>query len=173
MGKLNRRYAAILRSGSDHNRSRRCGTGSSGGGPAGGRGGLKTCHGVDVKTKTSLSGSSATLSACVRSKPLTAGQETYFQGSERRAVIDGWKVKLVSETRSTTPSPRCRPRHRIADQWRSSGQYASEARRPRRSNRSTDQQKMADRAPSRIVARHRSRVAVIGTPTRRRCHRAA
>ena len=72
-------------------------TGGSGGASAGGS--FKAGPGVDVATKTITLGVLTPLTgvAAVIGKPLTDGQNDYFQWVDAHGGIDGWKVKLTVE----------------------------------------------------------------------------
>jgi ABC-type branched-subunit amino acid transport system substrate-binding protein len=82
-----------------------CGTGSSGGGGGGDSTGLQTGPGVDAKTKTISLGVLSPLSGQVAAigKPLTAGEQTYFDAVNAAGGIDGWKVKLVKRDTQYDP----------------------------------------------------------------------
>jgi ABC-type branched-subunit amino acid transport system substrate-binding protein len=83
-----------------------CGTGSSSGSGAGGAsGGIKTGPGVDAKAKTITLGVLSPLSGPVAAigKPLTAGQQAYFDSVNAKGGLDGWKVELVKRDSKYDP----------------------------------------------------------------------
>jgi ABC-type branched-subunit amino acid transport system substrate-binding protein len=94
-----------------------CGTGSSGEESAAESGGLRTGPGVDVEKKTISLGVLSPLSGPVAAigKPLTAGQETYFDAVNAAGGIDGWKVKLVKRDSKYDPQTQVQGFNRIAD----------------------------------------------------------
>ncbi|HLI43861.1 MAG TPA: ABC transporter substrate-binding protein [Acidimicrobiales bacterium] len=70
--------------------------GSSGGSHSSGNGAMRTGPGVDAATKTITLGVLTPLSgpADVIGKPLTDGQESYFNWVNAHGGIDGWKIQL-------------------------------------------------------------------------------
>jgi ABC-type branched-subunit amino acid transport system substrate-binding protein len=82
-----------------------CGTGSSGSETSSSNAGFKAGPGVDTKTKTISLGVLSPLSGPVASigKPLTAGEQTYFDALNAGGGIDGWKVKLVKRDTKYDP----------------------------------------------------------------------
>lgn len=83
-----------------------CGTGgASDTGSSTGGGALKTGPGVDTATKTISLGVLSPLSGpvAVIGKPLTLGQETYFNKVNDNGGIEGWKVKLVEKDSQYNP----------------------------------------------------------------------
>jgi ABC-type branched-subunit amino acid transport system substrate-binding protein len=93
-----------------------CGTGSSGGGSGGGSGGLRTGPGIAPKTKTISLGVLSPLSGPVAAigKPLTAGQQTYFDAVNAAGGINGWKVKLVKRDTKYDPQTQVQEFNRIS-----------------------------------------------------------
>jgi ABC-type branched-subunit amino acid transport system substrate-binding protein len=93
-----------------------CGTGSSGGAAGEGGSGIKTGPGVDAQTKTISLGVLSPLSGQVAAigKPLTAGQQTYFDAVNASGGIDGWKVKLVKRDSKYDPQTQVQQFNSIA-----------------------------------------------------------
>jgi ABC-type branched-subunit amino acid transport system substrate-binding protein len=93
-----------------------CGTGSSGETTSGASGGIQTGPGVDTATKTISLGVLSPLSGQVAAigKPLTAGQETYFDAVNAAGGIDGWKVKLIKRDTKYDPQTEVQEYNSIA-----------------------------------------------------------
>jgi ABC-type branched-subunit amino acid transport system substrate-binding protein len=143
-----------------------CGTGSSGGGSSGASGTVKTGPGVDTKTKTISLGVLSPLSGPVAAigKPLTAGQETYFQAVNAAGGVDGWKVKLNEQDTKYDPQTEVQAYNRIAGNVafmaQSLGSPTTKAIQPL-----ADQQKMLIGAAAQDSSLVTDPVmAVIGTP---------
>lgn len=80
-----------------------CGSGGSGGG--GGSSSLKTGPGIDTATKTITLGVLTPLSGpvAVIGKPLTNGQQAYFNSINASGGLDGWQVKLLQRDDQYSP----------------------------------------------------------------------
>jgi ABC-type branched-subunit amino acid transport system substrate-binding protein len=144
-----------------------CGTGAIGAGTSGGAGGgIKTGPGVDAKTKTISLGVLSPLSGpvAVIGKPLTAGQQTYFDAVNASGGIDGWKVNLVARDSKYDPQTEVQDFNQIDNQVafiaQSLGSPTTKAIQPM-----ADQQKMVIGAAAQDSAFVTDPVmAVIGTP---------
>jgi ABC-type branched-subunit amino acid transport system substrate-binding protein len=144
-----------------------CGTGASGGGGSGSTGGgIKTGPGVDPQTKTISLGVLSPLSGpvAVIGKPLTAGQEAYFNSVNASGGIDGWKVKLIERDSKYDPQTQVEDFNQIANQVafvaQSLGSPTTKAIQPL-----ADQQKILIGAAAQDSAFVTDPVmAVIGTP---------
>lgn len=81
-----------------------CGSGGSGG-SGGNNGSVKTGPGVDSKTKTITLGVESPLSGpvAVIGKPLTNGQQAYFNSVNASGGLDGWKVNLLERDDQYSP----------------------------------------------------------------------
>jgi ABC-type branched-subunit amino acid transport system substrate-binding protein len=144
-----------------------CGTGAVGAGTSGSTsGGIKTGPGVDVKTKTISLGVLTPLSGpvAVIGKPLTAGQQTYFNAVNAGGGIDGWKVNLVQRDSKYDPQTEVQDFNQISPQVafiaQSLGSPTTKAIQP-----AADQQKMVIGAAAQDSSFVTDPVmAVIGTP---------
>jgi len=81
-----------------------CGSSSTSGGGAT-SGAIKTGPGVDASTKTITTAIITPLSGQVAiiGKPLTAGQEAYFQAVNAKGGVDGWKINYVEKDDQYNP----------------------------------------------------------------------
>jgi ABC-type branched-subunit amino acid transport system substrate-binding protein len=167
MGKLNMRPMAVACIvGAVAVGAAACGTGSSGGGSDGGGKGLKTGPGIDAKTKTITLGVLSPLSGAVAAigKPLTDGEQTYFDAVNAAGGINGWKVKLVKRDTKYDPQTQVQQFNSIAPDVafiaESLGSPTTKAIQPL-----ADQQKMLIGASAQDSALVTDPVmAVIGTP---------
>jgi ABC-type branched-subunit amino acid transport system substrate-binding protein len=101
-----------------------CGSGSSGSSGSSTSGQVKTGPGVDTATKTITLGVLTPLSGPVAliGKPLTNGQQTYFNSLNAGSGIDGWKVTLLQRDDQYSPQLHVQFYNEIASQVAMIGQ---------------------------------------------------
>jgi ABC-type branched-subunit amino acid transport system substrate-binding protein len=98
--------------------------GSGGSSSNGGSGSVKTGPGVDATSKTITLGVLSPLSGpvAVIGKPLTNGQQAYFDAVNAGGGIDGWKVKLLERDDQYSPQLHVQFYNEIASQVAMIGQ---------------------------------------------------